>query len=434
MIFTRYTKSLSLQPGKVKDEKFENLPFLEDDPSFSYAEDDDEPEFQAPLPPKRENRGRKRKQAPSEFNTEVQSEYMRYQEELIRATEESAREEKERQAKKQQKSKRLREDSASEPEASPPTSPQKSIEAQQEEIEQPEPEQEEETTEQDTSEQLNDSNEDLPPPAVEPQDVDLMTPQHNADGVLMTPAAQPVSERRRDSKISSHHSSPPRSYVEEEGAVPQSPPHPYNTQQSPIHPFPVSGLPTHRRDSPVNYPPDTPGREPVATFATPIHEPSTISLPRASINQSEYTDQWVSAAATETATGTAIPPPQTPMHNDDWDDDNNYLEDDGDGEGEVEGDEMMGEDETIESFEDRVLNKRAAQLHRNLGRKFDAEQGAPLGLLGLMRRSDKKQAATKFYSCLVLSKVDAVIIEQTELFGELTLHRSDNFQNAATAL
>ena len=43
--------------------------------------------------------------------------------------------------------------------------------------------------------------------------------------------------------------------------------------------------------------------------------------PRASVDQSAYTDQWVEQAATETATGTAIPPPQTPMHNDDdWQD------------------------------------------------------------------------------------------------------------------
>ncbi len=55
------------------------------------------------------------------------------------------------------------------------------------------------------------------------------------------------------------------------------------------------------------------------------------------------------------------------MHGDDWGNDNddggNYL-DDGMGDENIDGDEMMGEEETIESFEDRVLNKRAAQLHR----------------------------------------------------------------------
>ena len=103
-------------------------------------------------------------------------------------------------------------------------------------------------------------------------------------------------------------------------------------------------------------------------YATPARPDDLFPIPpRASLNQSEYTDQWVEQAATETATGTAIPPPQTPMHGDDWGNDNddggNYL-DDGMGDENIDGDEMMGEEETIESFEDRVLNKRAAQLHR----------------------------------------------------------------------
>jgi chromatin segregation and condensation protein Rec8/ScpA/Scc1 (kleisin family) len=96
---------------------------------------------------------------------------------------------------------------------------------------------------------------------------------------------------------------------------------------------------------------------------------------------------------------------------------------------------MMGEEETIESFEDRVLNKRAAQLHRNLSRKFDAEQGGPLRLLGMLRRSEnKKQAATKFYSCLVLSKVRAVEIDQEDLFSDLVLNKTEFFEGAASSL
>merc|ERR550525_2024845 len=68
---------------------------------------------------------------------------------------------------------------------------------------------------------------------------------------------------------------------------------------------------------------------------------------------------------------------------DDWDDDNhdnfetdNYGNDDYDdddynnGDAQVEGEEDMGEDETIEEFENRVLNKRAALLHRQLSKNF----------------------------------------------------------------
>ena len=102
-----------------------------------------------------------------------------------------------------------------------------------------------------------------------------------------------------------------------------------------------------------------------AGFATPAREDLFPVPPRASLNQSEYTDQWVEQAATNVATGTAIPPPQTPMHNEEFDNDDYYLNDgDEGGEGLDDDEQMMGEDETIESFEDRVLNKRAAQLHR----------------------------------------------------------------------
>ena len=43
-----------------------------------------------------------------------------------------------------------------------------------------------------------------------------------------------------------------------------------------------------------------------------VQEP--FPTPPNALPQADFTDQWVSQAATATATGTAIPPPQTPTH------------------------------------------------------------------------------------------------------------------------
>ena len=77
----------------------------------------------------------------------------------------------------------------------------------------------------------------------------------------------------------------------------------------------------------------------------------------------------MSQAATATASGVAIPPPQTPTHDRDWDNqrpDSNMSgrvspeEEQEDEEDEEDNDYM--DEETVEEFEDRVLNKRAAQV------------------------------------------------------------------------
>jgi len=462
MIFNRYTKSLRVKPGG--DEPFEGLPVLEDDPNFSYVEEREEPEFQAPLPPKRENRGRKRKVA-SEFNTEAQSEYMRYQEELIRATEQSAKEERDRQEKRERQEKRKKEEELEKASSEAPSTPARSSPPA--------------TPVHDPHDERSSS-----PPAATPQPhspTPSSTQQQDDEPTELNDShGLDSSKERPDSRLNetspAHHSSPARSHG---GDGPASPG--YHEDAESHHPDDASaagGVPqaasSHHGEFPNAHsshhassshhggaadehslPPDATPRSrrsgthggtsiapPVVGdgYATPARPDDLFPIPpRASLNQSEYTDQWVEQAATETATGTAIPPPQTPMHGDDWGNDNdenddNYL-DDGMGDENIDGDEMMGEEETIESFEDRVLNKRAAQLHRNLSRKFEAEQGGPLRLLGMLRRSEnKKQAATKFYSCLVLSKVRAVEIDQEDLFSDLVLNKTDFFEGAASSL
>ena len=72
----------------------------------------------------------------------------------------------------------------------------------------------------------------------------------------------------------------------------------------------------------------------------------------------------------------------------------------------------MQEGETIEEFEDRVLNKRAGHLNKILQSKF--EHSISLQFKELTRRNLRKQAAQKFYSILVLQKNCAVNIDQAD--------------------
>jgi cohesin complex subunit SCC1 len=94
----------------------------------------------------------------------------------------------------------------------------------------------------------------------------------------------------------------------------------------------------------------------------------------------------------------------------------------------------MQEDETIEQYEDRVLNKRAAQMHRHLAKRFEADE--ELDLASLLRASNRKQVAQKFYSMLVLQKVMAVEVSQSEEapFGRIRIARGPKFESALQSL
>ena len=71
--------------------------------------------------------------------------------------------------------------------------------------------------------------------------------------------------------------------------------------------------------------------------------------------------------------------------------------------------------ETVDEFEDRVLNKRAAKLHFRMRKMY--EDTSSLTYSDLARRKDiKKDAAQKFYSLLVLQKVTFVLTESQLLF------------------
>ena len=97
-----------------------------------------------------------------------------------------------------------------------------------------------------------------------------------------------------------------------------------------------------------------------------------------------------------------------------------------------EGAEML-EDETIEQYEDRVLNKRAAQMHSLLSKKFKEEKTIQFD--SLIRKNNKKQVSQKFYSILVLQKVMAVDAQQrNDCFGPISLTKGRQFDSAIKLL
>ncbi|ETN62488.1 DNA repair protein Rad21 [Anopheles darlingi] len=84
-------------------------------------------------------------------------------------------------------------------------------------------------------------------------------------------------------------------------------------------------------------------------------------------------------------------------------------------------------DETIEQFEERVLNKRAAQMFLSVkSRLLKADH---IMLSEMTHRNNKKQAAQKFYSLLVLKKFKALEISQKQPFDDITVSRGPMFDN-----
>ncbi|XP_055371620.1 double-strand-break repair protein rad21 homolog isoform X2 [Condylostylus longicornis] len=90
------------------------------------------------------------------------------------------------------------------------------------------------------------------------------------------------------------------------------------------------------------------------------------------------------------------------------------------------GDEQQ-ENETDEQFEERVLNKRAAQMFFAVKRKFEKKES--LMLSEMTFRNNRKQAAQKFYSLLVLKKFCALEIFQDEPYGDIAVKKGPMFDN-----
>ncbi|XP_037950315.1 double-strand-break repair protein rad21 homolog [Teleopsis dalmanni] len=85
------------------------------------------------------------------------------------------------------------------------------------------------------------------------------------------------------------------------------------------------------------------------------------------------------------------------------------------------------ENETNEQFEERVLNKRAAQLFYAVKSRLVKQER--LLLSELTTRNSRKQAAQKFYSLLVLKKFRALDISQSIPYSEVVITRGPLFEN-----
>lgn len=85
------------------------------------------------------------------------------------------------------------------------------------------------------------------------------------------------------------------------------------------------------------------------------------------------------------------------------------------------------EDETSEQFEERVLNKRAAQMFYAVKNRMVHQEC--LVLSGLTGHNSRKQAAQKFYSLLVLKKFRALNITQEAPYSDIVITRGTLFDN-----
>ncbi|XP_068623261.1 double-strand-break repair protein rad21 homolog isoform X2 [Battus philenor] len=84
--------------------------------------------------------------------------------------------------------------------------------------------------------------------------------------------------------------------------------------------------------------------------------------------------------------------------------------------------------ETEEQFSERVLNRRAAQLFAAMRPKL--APGNTLTFLDLApRHNNRKQAAQKFYSLLVLKKHQVLKLVQHETYGSIIISRGDQFDS-----
>ena len=95
--------------------------------------------------------------------------------------------------------------------------------------------------------------------------------------------------------------------------------------------------------------------------------------------------------------------------------------------------EQMQEGETIEEYEDRVLNKRAGYLNQVL--RAQLEEKMTMNFSELTHKHSKKhsrkQVAQRFYSLLVLQKVMAVNIDQAVPYDDIMVTKGPRFSDTA---
>ncbi|XP_046435735.1 double-strand-break repair protein rad21 homolog [Neodiprion fabricii] len=86
-------------------------------------------------------------------------------------------------------------------------------------------------------------------------------------------------------------------------------------------------------------------------------------------------------------------------------------------------------DETYEQFEERVLNKRAGHMYHVIKSKLETKDS--LTLSEMAYRNNRKQAAQKFYTLLVLKKFQVLELNQESSYADILVTKGPKFENPA---
>lgn len=427
-----------------QNETFELLGDDAGEPDLNLEQVKGASEFQEPLvpPPKKEPRGRKRKNAAEDGESEM-SEYQKRQAELAAAVEEDARMEREKDIE------RARERSSPVPEEEATVmTPRTPFNEDRDQSEERSPVMN--TPYQEGTPYQNQASTPYQEPNSTPYHEPDSTPYHDpnttpyhqpqstpADSLTEPPRPFPNETPGQDSYYRGPEATPAFSgydgqtpaYPDEEDGTPA-----YSQLPGPLYPPTASPLPNQESG-----PPDSAFPTPDHGITTPHLENEHRGVQGLPVGpQHDFTDQWVSQAANATATGDALPPPRTPAHETDWEEHRpasncgrvtpeEELEEEEE-EDDNEGDNEYLDEETVDEFEDRVLNKRAAQLHVRLRRRM-VEASAEIPFSTITKKKDsRKIAAQKFYSLLVLQKFMAVDLGQDNVsYGEMIVKRGPQF-------
>jgi len=92
--------------------------------------------------------------------------------------------------------------------------------------------------------------------------------------------------------------------------------------------------------------------------------------------------------------------------------------------------EEQATDETYEQYEERVLNKRAAQMYHIIKSKLDVDTSIPFSTMCTVRNT-RKQVAQKFYTMLVLKKAQAVELTQNSSYDNILVTKGPKFLTAS---
>lgn len=81
----------------------------------------------------------------------------------------------------------------------------------------------------------------------------------------------------------------------------------------------------------------------------------------------------------------------------------------------------------LEEQEEVRWGKRTQQMAHLISRAMTADHSKSVTLQQLLHHNNRKQAASKFYTMLVLKKAHAVEVRQAEMFGEITISQGSRF-------